>query len=283
MSKGLPFFYYVFFFLSLSFLFASTPDFYQTLLAKEISLNVRESGYSYYLQHSSNNKIVLLVHGYTSNPAETLNLGNYLYEQGFDVFGVRLTGHGTTPEDLKSTNWQDWYSSAEEVYEFLSDNYKEVYVFGISAGALVGLRLAQNYNIKGLVVAGTFLYLNSNVKYVYWLYPITKLLHIPLGHIDVPIPPERQHITYIKNPIDSSVQLSYLASNVKKQLTKVTCPILIMHCPNDGVAQPKSATYVFEKVKSLNKKLIWVGKEHSFLIDTDEELYRQIGDWYLSN
>ncbi len=267
----------------LSFLFASTPDFYQNLINKETSLNVRESGHSYYLQHPSNNKIVLLVHGYTSNPAETVNLGKYLYNQGFDVFAIRLTGHGTTPENLKNTKWQEWYSSATEAYVFCSENYKNVYVFGVSAGALVGLKLAQNYHVSGLVVAGTFLYLNSNAKYAYWLYPITKLLHIPLGYIDVPIPPERQHITYLRNPIDSAVQLSYFAKDVKKQLRKVTCPILIMHCPNDDVAHPKSATYVFDKVKSANKKLVWAGKEHSFLIDTDEDLYKQLGDWFLGN
>src|SRR4051812_26008702 len=56
---------------------------------------------------------VLLTHGFTSSPAEVRPLGIYLAEQGYTVYGPLLAGHGTAPEDLRTTTWQQWVASAE--------------------------------------------------------------------------------------------------------------------------------------------------------------------------
>ncbi|MDD5456752.1 MAG: alpha/beta fold hydrolase [Candidatus Margulisbacteria bacterium] len=262
--------------------FIYSADFFSDLLYRETSLNVSSTGHTYYYQHPSSNKVVLLIHGYTSNPSETINLGNYLYMQGFDVFGVRLEGHGTSPEDLCKTTWQQWYSSADQAFLYLKSKYDKVYIFGVSTGALTGLKLAENHDVAGLVCAGTFIYPKSIIKFGYRLYPIAKFLHIPLGYVRAPIPKERQHITYTRNPLDTTMQLMYFVNDVKPKLNKITCPVLLMHCPKDDVADPKSAQYVYDHIKSADKKLVWAGKEHSFLIDKDEKIYKQITEWYKS-
>ncbi|MFP4344755.1 MAG: alpha/beta hydrolase [Anaerolineales bacterium] len=41
-------------------------------------------------------------------------MGEYLHAAGMTVYGIRLQGHGTCPEDLKSVGWQEWVQDVRE-------------------------------------------------------------------------------------------------------------------------------------------------------------------------
>ena len=49
----------------------------------------------------------LLVHGFSRSPLEMGPMGEYLAGKGLTVLGVRLAGHGTSPEDMAKTTWCD--------------------------------------------------------------------------------------------------------------------------------------------------------------------------------
>jgi len=49
----------------------------------------------------------LLIHGFSSSPPEMRLMGEYLAGKGLTVLGVRLAGHGTSPEDMATTAWRD--------------------------------------------------------------------------------------------------------------------------------------------------------------------------------
>ena len=50
----------------------------------------------------------LLIHGFASSPPEMRPLGDFLHQRGITVSAPLLPGHGTVPEDLNRTLWQDW-------------------------------------------------------------------------------------------------------------------------------------------------------------------------------
>ena len=56
----------------------------------------------------------LLLHGFAGTPPELRRLGEELANAGWRCHGPLLAGHGTTPEDLARTRWEDWAASAEE-------------------------------------------------------------------------------------------------------------------------------------------------------------------------
>lgn len=85
---------------------------------------------------------MLLIHGYTGSPAELKLLGEYLNKKGYSVFGVRLPGHGTTPEELNKTNWPLWYDAVRKAHEELSQCCSEISVVGLSMGGLLAMKLA---------------------------------------------------------------------------------------------------------------------------------------------
>ena len=86
---------------------------------------------------------VLLIHGFTGAPPELRLLGDRLHDDGgLTVLGVRLTGHGSTVENLEQATCSDWIADVEEGYLRLARHCRYVLVCGLSLGALLAVRLA---------------------------------------------------------------------------------------------------------------------------------------------
>ena len=86
----------------------------------------------------------LLVHGLTSSTQEMEELSSYLYSRGNTVLATLLKGHNTSVKNLNETPWNDWYSSIENDFDFLSKQCDEVYVIGLSVGAVLSMHLVAN-------------------------------------------------------------------------------------------------------------------------------------------
>ena len=110
----------------------------------------------------SNDKIgILLIHGLGSTPYQTKKLGDFLADKKITIYSVRLSGHGTNLDDLESKRWEDWYKDCENGYNFLKDKVNNIYILGVSSGALLAANLAENNGVDGLIVIGTPVYLNN--------------------------------------------------------------------------------------------------------------------------
>ncbi|MBF0396089.1 MAG: alpha/beta fold hydrolase, partial [Desulfobacterales bacterium] len=95
------------------------------------------------LLHGKTNKIgILLIHGYMAAPLEVKELATYLWKKGFWVYAPRLSGHGTSPDDLAQKSYIDWINSVDEGYAILSNICNNVVVGGFSTGAGLALDLA---------------------------------------------------------------------------------------------------------------------------------------------
>jgi len=205
-------------------------------------------------------------------------IGRYLYDKGFDVYGVRLAGHGTSPEDLAKTKWQEWLESADIAYQNLQTKYSTIYISGGSMGALIALNLMTKYPIPKAVLISPFII--PTAKRFYFL-PILR--YFIDDYIYTDIRADRLHMMYTRNPVASSIQLGKLVKHTKKILPKVKSELLILHSPKDDVADPKSVDYILKHVSSKRKNVIWAGDEHTFLIDYDEVNYKIIADFLMIN
>lgn len=91
----------------------------------------------------------LLVHSFSGSPPEMRPMGEYLTAQGLTVLGVRLAGHGTSPEDMAKTTWHDWVASAAEGLRELQGQCSKVFAAGLSMGGLLVLHLAAHHPLAG--------------------------------------------------------------------------------------------------------------------------------------
>lgn len=213
---------------------------------------------------------ILLIHGFTGSPSEMRYLGDFLREKGYSVRGVLLKGHGTTPKDMKSTNHLDWIKSAEEAYQELAGNCQEVFVVGFSMGGAIGLHLAHKYDIKGIISLSTPIRINSRQ---YCIAFVMKHLKFLTGKdARVVLQKDPFVISYDKTYVKSMINLLQLINLVKGNLHRMDKPILIMQSYGDGTVHPSSANFIYKRVASVDKSIVFLHKSgHIITCDCEKE------------
>ena len=131
-------------------------------------MQIQKGAEEFYLSGTGADGVVL-IHGYTASPPEMRMLGDYLQSLGYSVLGVRLPGHGTTPEDLGTTRWPDWYGAVEAGINRLRKSCRRIFLAGQSLGGLLALKAAAELPVAGLAVLATPMFVQD------WRAPLVKL------------------------------------------------------------------------------------------------------------
>ena len=101
---------------------------------------------SFCFQHDRITDIAILaIHGWTACPFEMRELGQHLFQQGFNVFGLRLAGHGTKVDDFARYGQQDWERSAQKGLAITALLGRKVIVVGESMGGALAAILAATF------------------------------------------------------------------------------------------------------------------------------------------
>ena len=83
------------------------------------------------------------------------DLGQYLAAEGRTVLGVRLPGHGTSPEDMVNTRWGDWLAAVEDGWNLLQGQTERIILVGLSMGGVLSLLSASRLPVNGVVAMST--------------------------------------------------------------------------------------------------------------------------------
>jgi carboxylesterase len=222
----------------------------------------------------------LLIHGFTGSPWEMREMGEFLAEKNISVIAPRLPGHGTTPEDMFNTRWQNWYGEVEKSYNEAKKISKEVFCAGLSMGGLLTLHLATHCELKGIIPMAAPVYLRE-----------IKLLFIPilktsLGKIiqkfykyDREVGKDIKDksmidkiICYDKTPVPCAISLIELMNHTRDELSKITAPCLIIQSKYDHTVPPGNAKYIYERISSKDKEIFYLENSyHVITVDYDKE------------
>ena len=215
------------------------------------------------------NRGVILVHGYMAAPEEIQPLAEFLYKKGFSVYGARLRGHGTSPVDLASQDWHEWYESVNRAYIIMKNSMKSFAIAGFSTGA--GLALLQAANKPGrfagvISINGPARLQDSSAKYsplvVGW-NKFLSVLRMKRGKMEYVVnEPENPHINYSRNPVRGVYELERLMTHVKSRLPDVKCPVLVIQGSADPVVNPVSGADIFSRLGTANKQLVQISADH---------------------
>jgi carboxylesterase len=228
---------------------------------------------------------VLLIHGLTGTPAEMRPIAKRLAKQGFSVMCPALAGHCRAPGDLRKSKWQDWYASMANAFEALKAEHSQVFVAGLSIGALIALKLAAE---KGERVAGLGL-MSSTFFYDGWNMPRLKrklllpiVLHSPLRYFlhwnETPpygIKCERTramvHAVLENRDAQATEKVGIFRTSAvtihesnrfikvaKAALPRVKSPALIVHSTEDDTASLKNAHFVAKRISSSKVETFFV-------------------------
>lgn len=238
-------------------------------------MTVIEGAEQYFWQNGE--KGVLLIHGYTGSPAELKLLGEYLNQNGYTVFGVRLPGHGTSPEELNKTNWPIWYDAVTKAYNELSQSCREISVIGLSMGGLLAMKLAAERPLKKAVFLAAPIYVyDRRAKFVRFAKFFKKWIKKKSRNYRVD---KKYNIAYDVMPLKALDSVMKLIDHcVSSVLPAIKIPCLIMQSKNEHTVRPESAELIYEKISSKDKKLIWLenGGHILTLGDNRDEVFEEI-------
>ncbi len=223
----------------------------------------------------------LLLHGLTGTPYEMRYLGERLARAGVRVRGVRLAGHAGAPEELGAATHENWYESVVQGFEELRRYGDPNVVIGLSAGAVLGARLAsdQREAVAGLVMLAPAFFLQRQVTAVLKLVamvgaPLKSLYLYNSGDSDIHDAGARSiHPTARLMPLTAPISLLELSAIVRPMLPRITQPALIIHAREDhNCPMQKNVGYVMRNLGSQQKRAIELEDSyHVITVDSEKE------------
>jgi len=196
---------------------------------------------------------VVLVHGFLASPAEMKPLSDKLIAEGYAVYGVRLSGHGTSPVDLRERSWEDWLGAIKQGYEILAAYVDKVCLVGFSTGGILSLIFASESpaNLAGTVVINPPVkFKNKNMIFVPLLYRVSRFVRWASSFEGVM--PYRKNITeharinYRSIPVKGLYELVQMNLVLSEQLDRVKSPCLLMQSSADPVVGADSSKILKE-------------------------------------
>jgi len=206
----------------------------------------------------------LLIHGLGGTVYDLGSLGRTLEEAGIDTHAPLLPGHGTVPDDLLETGWQDWIDSMRAQYRALKQRHGVVHLAGVCLGALVALEVArlENHQDKLALYAPPLFLDGWSLPRLTWLRKLGYILPGMARRMHVPEAEpfgiknqrirkliqqrfergERFHYPYV--PLACIREVDKLRKQLMPRLQEITCPTLIVHADEDDITSPRSAHHL---------------------------------------
>ncbi|MDT7550023.1 MAG: carboxylesterase [Actinomycetota bacterium] len=194
---------------------------------------------------------VLLSHGFTGTTQSMRPWAEHLSAAGFTVAAPRLPGHGTSWQDMNKTGWSDWYGEVERSFDELRGRCSSVFAMGLSMGGTLVLRLAEQRadQVAGLVVVNAALASERfDVKY---LLPVLAKVLPSFKGVGSDIKKEGvTELAYPKVPLKAFTSLYAAQFDVRRDLKRITCPVLAYRSSVDHVVEPISGRVLLAETSS---------------------------------
>jgi carboxylesterase len=231
----------------------------------------------------------LLIHGFTGSAVEMRPMGDYLAARGLTVSAPLLPGHGTTPEDLARTTWQDWYAHVESSLDALRGRCEKAFVAGFSLGSLLALHLAAHQDTAGVAA------LSPAVLVRDWRVRLTPLLRHVIKAMPKDPDPAHSDLTdkeafkgfwsYDVNPVSAAYQLYLLQKVVRSELGRIRTPVLIIYATRDMSIHPQSGPTLYNEIGSPDKEqLVLRNSGHGIVLDAErEKVFQKVYDWVVAH
>ena len=206
-----------------------------------------------------------------------------MVDHGYIAVGPRLAGHGTSPADLRTRNWEEWFENVNRAIDIARGYADDLFIAGFSTGAALTLLAAANSpkSVKGIAVASTpIAFQDKSMMFVSMLHSANQLFNLITddglkAYVDNT--PEHAEINYCSIPIHGLNELKKLIPEVKNSLPKIKIPTLILQGDEDPVVKPDSAQYIYDSLQTDIKLLEMIAsKRHGIVCENIDETQEKI-------
>nr|ATZ76875.1 esterase/lipase [uncultured bacterium] len=205
----------------------------------------------------------LLLHGFSGSPFEMEPVVNLLNHMGFKHIKCPvLPGHCEDITSFKKTRFKDWVLSSEKEFLDLFHMGLKIIVIGLSMGGSIGMYLAERYPVAGLVTIASPVYLYRLFPFEgpSKLLPLIGILRFIKPIVKTQTSKEAKKIApfggydgvYPLHPLHSFIKG---LKNIRYNLPLISCPLLVLHSPQDVSVPVSNAWEIITKVRSEIRKL----------------------------
>ena len=214
---------------------------------------------------------ILFVHGFTGSPASMRPWAEYFALRGYSVRLPLLPGHGTSPMEMNKSTWEQWYSTAESAYLDLVGKCNKVFIFSLSMGSALTLRLAALHQPAGIVLVNPLIQIKAINRILIPIVSRVVAMRPAVGN-DIKKPGANEY-AYDRTPLKAARSLLKLLADVQKRLESVRTPLLLLHSRDDHVVPASNSEWIFARVGSESKREIALHDSyHVATIDNDAPL-----------
>ncbi len=222
----------------------------------------------------------LLVHGLTGTPFEMRYLGEHLAAAGVRVCAVKLAGHAGQPAELADANYNNWYETVVAGFERLRGFGDPNVVIGLSAGAVLGARLAldQRDDVAGIAMLASAFFLPRRatiaLSVLRVLGKLTQRIYLRSSGSDIHDDGARSvHPSAPVMPLSAPINLLALSALVRPRLSRISQPALIVHSRRDHTCPyERNVPFLAAHLGSAQKRVVELSDSyHVITVDTERE------------
>ena len=264
---------------------------------KRLATNIPDT--SFFIQGDKN--LCFLIHGLTGTAKEMSSIAKVLNKQGFSVAAPLMANHNKSISCLKRTTWQEYYDSIRKEFIKYADTYENIFIAGLSFGALIGIMLTHEFpkKVKALNCFSPTLFFDGwgqstkpksrillplvySTPLKYWFYykeesPYgiknerlrnkIESFYKEAGLFDY----SKVHLYgYPVIPVACMYQNHLLAKKVISILKDIKTPIQLMQAREDDVTSPKNSYCIYDQVSSKDKEIFFL-EDSYHIITADQE------------
>jgi carboxylesterase len=213
---------------------------------------------------------VVLSHGFTGTPASLRPWAEHLAAAGYSVRLPRLPGHGTTWQQMNRTTWDEWFGAVDQAYAELAERCAQVFAGGLSMGAGLVTRLAEEHpEIRGLVLVNPALATRrfdaKFARYIAWAIRSQKGIgsDIKAGGVEN---------GYDRTPVRAFVSMQAGWRKTVARLGEVRTPIRIYKSRVDHVVDDLTVALLHKTATNTTIEQVWLEDSyHVATLDNDAQ------------
>jgi carboxylesterase len=170
---------------------------------------------------------------------------------------------------MNHTGWPDWYETLDREFTQLLSRCASVFLFGLSMGGTLALRLAQEHgaDVAGLVLVNPSI--TTERKDAVFLPVLSRIVPSMPGISNDIKKPGSTELAYRRLPLRAAASLSRLWQEVRRDLGRVHQPLLLFRSVEDHVVEPVNARIILGGVRGAAREVVLEDSYHVATLDND--------------
>ncbi len=204
---------------------------------------------------------VVLLHGFGSTRTQMLARAKFLHDQGYAAFLYDARGHGESGGELVSFGWQERHDLLTALDWLRARGFTEFGLIGASqGGATIALASAELRGVRWVVLESVYPTLRNAIDRRF-----RRTLFLPgwlAGSLMIPFAEWRLGL-------DSSL------ISPRDNITKLSCPVLVMSGEHDAQTTPADARELFDRAPEPKSRWVVPNAAHVDLYGFAKQDYEQ--------